>query len=78
MDDMRPEFSFAVQENVFNLWYKFTTSKKERNAYLANVSPGIAGYDPRISVSKWYEKWMLIYVVHSVKATTLSNYVKWF
>lgn len=49
--------------------------KKERNAYLANVSPGIAGYDPRISVSKWYEKWMLIYVVHSVKATTLSNYV---
>ena len=52
--------------------------KKERNAYLANVSPGIAGYDPRISVSKWYEKWMLIYVVHSVKATTLSNYVNGF
>lgn len=52
--------------------------KKERNAYLANVSTGIAGYDPRISVSKWYEKWMLIYVVHSVKATTLSNYVNGF
>ena len=31
--------------------------------------------DPRISVSKWYEKWMLLYVVHSVKATTLNNYV---
>ena len=52
--------------------------KKERNAYLANVAPGIAGYDPRISVSKWYEKWMLIYVVHSVKATTLSNYINGF
>ena len=26
----------------------------------------------------WNEKWMLIYVVHSVKATTLSNYVNGF
>lgn len=52
--------------------------KKERNAYLANISPGIVGCDPRISVSKWYEKWMLLYVVHSVKATTLSNYVNGF
>lgn len=52
--------------------------EKERNAYLANISLGIVGYDPRISVSKWYEKWMLLYVVHSVKATTLSNYVNGF
>ena len=44
-------FRSRYRKNVFNLWYKFTTSKKERNAYLANVSPGIAGYDPRISVS---------------------------
>ena len=26
--------------------------KKKEIAYLANVSPGIAGYDPRISVFK--------------------------
>ena len=35
--------------------------KKERNACLANVSPGIAGYDPRISVSKWYENYSSSY-----------------
>lgn len=39
--------------------------KKERNAYLANISPGIVGYDPRISVSKWYEKCLNLYVYDS-------------
>lgn len=38
--------------------------KKESNAYLANISPGIVGYDPRISVSKWYEKCLNLYDSH--------------
>lgn len=40
--------------------------KKERNAYLANISPGIVGYDPRISVSKWYEKCLNFYMYMTV------------
>lgn len=39
--------------------------KKERNTYLANISPGIERYDPRISVSKWYEKCLNLYVYDS-------------
>ncbi len=32
--------------------------RKQRNMYLAEVLPGVPGFDSSMSVSKWYEKWM--------------------
>ena len=48
--------------------------KKQRNMYLAEVLPGIPGFDSSMSVSKWYEKWMELYKVRNLKATTIRNY----
>ena len=48
--------------------------KKQRNMYLAEVLPGIPGFDSSMSVSKWYEKWMELYKVFKIKATTIRNY----
>ncbi len=42
--------------------------------YLAEVLPGIPGFDSSMSVSKWYEKWMELYKVRNLKATTIRNY----
>ncbi len=48
--------------------------KKQRSMYLAEVLPGIPGFDSSMSVSKWYEKWMELYKVRNLKATTIRNY----
>ena len=42
--------------------------------YLAEVLPGIPGFDSSMSVSKWYEKWMELYKVRNLKATTIRNF----
>ena len=42
--------------------------------YLAEVLPGVPGFDSSMSVSKWYEKWMELYKVRNLKATTIRNY----
>ena len=48
--------------------------KKQRNMYLTEVLPGVPGFDSSMSVSKWYEKWMELYKVFKIKATTIRNY----
>ena len=68
MDDMRPEFSFAVQENVFNLWYKFTTSKKEEMPTLLMFPPELQDMILEFLFQSGM-KMDAYYVVHSVKAT---------
>lgn len=58
----------------FYLWNKSSAGEKQRNMYLAEVLPGIPGFDSSMSVSKWYEKWMELYKVRNLKATTIRNY----
>lgn len=48
--------------------------RKQRSMYLAEVLPGVPGFDSSMSVSKWYEKWMELYKVRNLKATTIRNY----
>lgn len=47
---------------------------KQWSMYLAEVLPGIPGFDSSMSVSKWYEKWMELYKVRNLKAATIRNY----
>lgn len=48
--------------------------RKQRSMYLTEVLPGVPGFDSSMSVSKWYEKWMELYKVRNLKATTIRNY----
>ena len=60
----------------FYLWNKSSAGEKAKKHVFGGreVLPGIPGFDLSMSVSKWYEKWMELYKVRNLKATTIRNY----
>ena len=75
MGGKKPESQLRDLATAFSIYgTNLQQVKKQRNMYLAEVLPGIPGFDSSMSVSKWYEKWMELYKVRNLKATTIRNY----
>lgn len=61
-------------------FYSFSISelKKKKKEFITTKAPLSQRYNIQLTVSKWNDEWMSLYVVASKKNTTIENYVNGF